>query len=282
MRRRAVRRLTSRLLLAVMCGVFCIVASAESEPPRAYPVRQDLSFYFSNSDEVILSLRQMLVRRDPTIEICFNSRSDNMADIYDVFSELMQYAEAETISPKEGDYLRYQLGGFRLEYSYTEQQGSFRYSVTVIPDYYTTAKQERKVDAAVRDAVAGFGFTDSTAEIERVGSVYRFVLENVDYDEINSRHSYYKRKNTAFGALINGHATCQGYAVLTYRLMRECGIDCRIVTGTARKLTGGEEYHAWNKVRIGGEWLELDTMWCDRLGTDDYYLRPSLPGHFAE
>lgn len=282
MRRRALRRAASRLLLVLLSALLCVAVSAESEPAQVYPVRRDLSFYFNNSDEVILSLRQMLLRRDPTIEVSFTTRTDSMDDIYDVFSELMQFAEAETLSPREGDYLRYQLGGFRLEYSYTEQGGSYRYRVTVIPDYYTTAKQEERVDAAVAEAVAGFGFTDSTTDRQRAEAVYRFVLENVDYDEINGRHSFYKRKNTAYGALINGHATCQGYAVLTYRLMRECGLDCRVVTGMARQLEGGEEFHAWNKVLIDGEWLELDTMWCDRLGTDDYYLKPQLPDHTAD
>lgn len=271
-----------RAALLTAAGVLtCAVFGLMSAEKPQYQVRKDLSFYFSNSDSVIISLRQMLRDRAPGCEICFTTHGDGMEDIYGVFSELMHFAQAETEDPREGDYLRYQCGGFRLEYSCTEAGGEYRYSVEVIPDMYTTRKQERRVDEAVEEAVMSFGFTEDTGEREKIDTVYRYVLSKVDADTINARHSAYKRKNTAYGALINGHASCQGYAVLMYRLLRECGVDCRVVTGTATKLTGGEEFHAWNRVCVDGEYYDIDSMWCDLLGTDEYYMVPEgkLRGH---
>ena len=58
----------------------------------------------------------------------------------------------------------------------------------------------------------------------------------------------YKLKHTAYAALMHKTSVCQGYAVLLYRMLKECGIDNRIITGY-----GGserDEKHAWNIVEI--------------------------------
>ena len=48
-----------------------------------------------------------------------------------------------------------------------------------------------------------------------------------------------------------------------YRLLRESGIDCRIVTGSA----GEESLHAWVIAKVGNEWYHLDPTWD--AGADD-------------
>ncbi len=63
---------------------------------------------------------------------------------------------------------------------------------------------------------------------------------------------------TAYGALVNGKALCEGYSRAMQLLLGEFGINSALVTGVA-----GGEGHMWNVVEIGGKWYHLDVTWND-------------------
>ena len=75
-------------------------------------------------------------------------------------------------------------------------------------------------------------------------------------------------KSTAYGALVEGSASCEGYARAMLLLLDLQGIDCCIVTGDATGSSGETVGHAWNQVRIDGDWYHLDATWNDPV-TDD-------------
>lgn len=58
---------------------------------------------------------------------------------------------------------------------------------------------------------------------------------------------------TAYGALVNGKAVCEGYAKAFQLLMNAAGVECICVSGEL--LT---EPHMWNEVKLGGEWYHID------------------------
>lgn len=62
----------------------------------------------------------------------------------------------------------------------------------------------------------------------------------------------------AYGALIDEEAVCSGYAEAMALLLTYAGIESQIVIGTSRA-----ENHAWNLVKINGDWYHLDTTWDD-------------------
>lgn len=51
---------------------------------------------------------------------------------------------------------------------------------------------------------------------------------------------------------------CEGYAKAFQLLMNACDIECIFVTGTGN---GGG--HGWNKVKLGGDWYNVDVTWDD-------------------
>ena len=61
---------------------------------------------------------------------------------------------------------------------------------------------------------------------------------------------------TAYGALVNGDAVCQGYAEAYKLLMDQCGIPCVMVPSDPMN-------HVWNGVQIDGAWYHVDTTWDD-------------------
>ena len=109
-------------------------------------------------------------------------------------------------------------------------------------------------------------------DYEKIVGVYDWICENVTYDYEHLSDPDYILMRTAYGALINKSAVCQGYAVLLYRLLLELGIDNRVITGY-----GNGGYHAWNIVELDGFYYNGDATWdatWHQAGWDyQYFLR---------
>jgi len=104
--------------------------------------------------------------------------------------------------------------------------------------------------------------------ITKIKKIYDYVISHVTYDYANLNNSEDQLKYTAYGALINGTAVCQGYANLFYRLCLEAGIDCRIISGT-----GGGLPHVWNIVRVGDAYYNVDATWDATLNSHCFFLK---------
>ncbi len=69
-----------------------------------------------------------------------------------------------------------------------------------------------------------------------------------------------------YGALIGGKGICEGYTRTFQLLMDICRIECISVFGHS---DNGQEYgeHAWNQVRLDGEWYIVDVTWDDPVSS---------------
>lgn len=74
--------------------------------------------------------------------------------------------------------------------------------------------------------------------------------------------------------LKHGKAVCQGYAALLRDMCTEAGLECVMITGYARNAPEDIgrrmkklEPHAWNAIKLGGEWILCDATWAS--GTFD-------------
>lgn len=101
-------------------------------------------------------------------------------------------------------------------------------------------------------------------ELEKELAINQYLCDTCEYDNAaldnaeqhNFRYvdSEFNDSFTAYGALINGRCVCAGYAGAFKILADAAGLECVVVTGTLE----GNLSHAWNKVRIDGEWEILD------------------------
>lgn len=175
--------------------------------------------------------------------------------------------------PTSGDYMLYQFATLTLRYNY---DGS-TLGIELHFAYYTTAEQETVVDSTAAALIDHLELTGKT-DYERLTAIYSWICEKVKYDNGNLNDEAYTLKYTAYAALVNKTAVCQGYAVLLYRLALMAGIETRVVTGTAN---GGG--HAWNIVKLDGKWYHVDATWDATWGAAQknwqYYLKPSLADH---
>ncbi len=70
----------------------------------------------------------------------------------------------------------------------------------------------------------------------------------------------------AYSALVNGQTVCAGYARAFQYLMQQLNVPCYYCTGYAG------ESHAWNIIRLDGDYYNVDTTWDDtNPNTLDYF-----------
>lgn len=177
--------------------------------------------------------------------------------------DLLKTAWEHTGQGDEGDYIRFAMTGCSYQTNHYISDGDYFITVTFTPRWLSTAAQEAEVDAAVAALLPQLNL-DSASEYEKIHSVYDYVCENVAYDHEFAADPDSTLKHTAYAALIQKKAVCQGFATLLYRLLLEVGIDCRVITGYA-----DDEYHGWNIVKLEGLYYNVDATW-DR-GLSNYY-----------
>ncbi|MDR0943537.1 MAG: hypothetical protein LBM41_03295 [Ruminococcus sp.] len=104
---------------------------------------------------------------------------------------------------------------------------------------------------------------------EQVRYIHDYIVKNCKFsaegDNINS----------AYGAIVDGEAQCEGYAFAFGLLAKKLGFECVTVTGTSE----AGQSHAWNKILLDGNWVNVDCTWDDPVISFDnpdyiryYYL----------
>lgn len=77
---------------------------------------------------------------------------------------------------------------------------------------------------------------------------------------------------TAYGALVDGQAVCEGYAKAFALLCRLRGVPCSVVEGTSMDRQGRVVSHAWNQVELDGVTAWVDITWDDQQELMHGYL----------
>lgn len=127
---------------------------------------------------------------------------------------------------------------------------------------------------AIDDTLSSFmdSINDRMSDYDVAVKVYENIIKLVDYDTVGLE----KQKNTEgsaeipddlrsiYGVLVNRKAVCAGYAKATQYLMNLMGFECTYVTS---------ETHAWNLIKLEGEYYHLDTTWGDSSNTEQNHIQ---------
>ncbi len=160
-------------------------------------------------------------------------------------------------------YIAGHLSNREMEYEYSKTKATIR----VTQSYLTNPQQEQMVEGITASIVSTLRPEEMT-DFEKVKFVNDYIVKNTEYSEesVASSHS-------AYAVAHEGKGVCQGYALFAQKLLQALGMESMYVVGEV--YTGG---HAWNLVKVEGEWYHLDTTWNDPVpdrGTGvryDYFL----------
>lgn len=129
---------------------------------------------------------------------------------------------------------------------------------------YKYSKSEiAELDNRLNDVVLEvFGnTTNNQSDYDKVKTVHDYIVKNTVYDYDNYlRNSVSDESHSIIGTLLMEKAVCDGYSKSMQFLLGKIGIESEFVTGT-----GNGEPHAWNKVKIDGNWYNVDSTWNDPI-----------------
>lgn len=134
-------------------------------------------------------------------------------------------------------------------------------SLTINVQYETTLAQERVVDNRIADILNNLKLEDSS-DYEKVKTIHDYIINLASYDTTYMKSSVYD-------ILVDKTAVCEGYTLAAYRLFTDAGLECKIISGR-----GNGEAHAWNIVKVDGQWYNIDLTWDDPItNTGEQMLR---------
>lgn len=219
-------------------------------------------------------LRTQIMDRQAVCTVYYKADASSYDN--DQFAKLAQqiYESAikHTGTSDQGDYLRW---GAIASVNISGKTTSQGLVITYALKYYTTESQELKLQEKLT-AISEELNLDDRSNYEKVVAIYNYICAHVAYDYEHDADDSYGLKRTAYGAIFNGKANCQGYAVLFYRMALAEGIDCRIIGGY-----GKNRSHGWNIVKLDNYYYYVDATWDAEQGMRTYFLKGqnNFPDH---
>lgn len=123
-----------------------------------------------------------------------------------------------------------------------EWQATVNYDLTAEQHAVVLGKIEQIINTIPQDAT----------EAEKVKFVNDYLVVHTKYN-VNSKAN----PHTPYAILMDGEGVCEGYALAALLMFEALGIEAKYVIGHA----GAP--HAWNLVKVDGQWYHLDTTWND-------------------
>lgn len=145
--------------------------------------------------------------------------------------------------------------------------------------YGATAEEAAVLQRRIDEVVVKYleGIDDTMSAYDVAIRLHVRMISAVDYDTVALRREEqaggpardridYLR--TICGVFLDKKAVCEGYARAMQYLLQKCGVECAEVAGRIRKENGENGGgHAWNILKLDGDYYYLDTTWDDSSNT---------------
>lgn len=143
------------------------------------------------------------------------------------------------------------------------------YTLGITPNKAYSNEEISEINKIV-DKVIEEKITNNTPTKEKIKIIHDYIIDNTEYDKLkyeNKEDKTYK-SNTAYGVLIEGYGTCNGYADAMAIFLDKMNI-------INYKISNNE--HIWNLVYLDEKWYHLDLTWDDpishiNINRDTYFL----------
>jgi len=131
--------------------------------------------------------------------------------------------------------------------------------------------------AAIRDRLDDIPVHAGMTPFELELAVYEWLCDNVIYEKVEGMETRQGNKN-AYGAIVNGKADCVGYSRSFQYIMGLLGVESLRISGflfDGSDIVEAGAGHAWNAVKLDGEWYYSDVTNDAHYSTAD-----NLPSHY--
>jgi hypothetical protein len=145
------------------------------------------------------------------------------------------------------------------QYKYTQSSSgrivgvSLEYNATAADIESAVENFRRETEKIVQGALA------LSTDEEKEKYVHDALAQSVTYDESALLNQ------SAYSAIVNKSSVCAGYARAFQYIMQQLDIPCYYCAGYGNSGTSVGS-HAWNIVKLGGKYCNVDVTWDDSLG----------------
>jgi transglutaminase-like putative cysteine protease len=243
MRKRIFSLILSVGLAISICGVMTIPISVSAAGETTGNYYYDS---FTKSEQALYDRIKTAVLDGENAVSVNGVTNDRAAELIGKIGDMLLFYDAETWNIKK---LNLNAGtGGRAELQF---------------DYYVGYDKFELMNAeltAVADEIAAE--TADLGTTQKLRYIHDFLLENCEYT-LDTELS-----GTPYGALIEGAAKCDGYALAFQMIAERAGIPCVTAIAAPDSMgVGGAYGHAWNKVKVSKAWYNID------CSSDDTTLR---------
>lgn len=200
------------------------------------------------STDAIVYVGQAIQRLETMIDISrFNLTGDEAMALYD----LVKNSFPDLFYVSGGGYAGYRPG--MADYIIP----MYDFPIEQIPAMKAT--YEAKIAEALDWVDAGMG------QAEKAKALHDYIVIHCSYAQSWSS-DIFQYIHSAYGALVNGSAVCEGYANLYRDLCARAGLGaCGVESPNMN--------HAWNQIMVGDQWYHVDVTWDDPIGGSPAVVR---------
>jgi len=131
-----------------------------------------------------------------------------------------------------------------------------------------STKNKSILDSCVK--VINSLITTSMTDYDKELVIHNWIIKWADYDTealSNAPDAAPDPDNdNPYGLLMNKRAICRGFTYTFQLFMDMLGVECITIEGSSGQ---ARDEHAWNMVRIDGEWYCVDVTWNNPIGSGD-------------
>lgn len=149
-----------------------------------------------------------------------------------------------------GDYVSY----FEIEGKISSSSYEYSFKPAYNAEKSVAQSMQTQMENAANSFIKQADITEGMTDYDKALALHDVVCANLVYDNSQSRDWIH----TAYGAFVKKYAVCDGYSKAYQYLLNKAGIDSHIAIGWSKG-----EGHAWNLVKLDGEWYYTDVTWDD-------------------
>ena len=159
----------------------------------------------------------------------------------------------------------------------------------ILPD--SLARNIKKDGHKTPEALARALCKNLKTDTEKARSIFTWIAVNVKYDfgaldrdnpKFDSHEELLKyREKMIQKAYTSQKGICMDYSRLYQKMVQTVGLECEFIGGHSKNFGGTWEKHAWNAVKINGQWQFIDATWAAGGSADGKKFKQHFkPGYF--
>lgn len=139
--------------------------------------------------------------------------------------------------------------------------------ITVSINYFYSDEQIKAINKKIDEIYKNI-ITNDMDTYTKILTIHDYIINNTKYDiERNNNGNSIYHSYIAYGPLLEGYATCNGYTDAMALFLEKMNIPNFKVAMTPEK-NSDTEGHVWNAVYLNNQWFHLDLTWDDPVSND--------------